>query len=156
MRPTFEHTVDVLVKAFLKDELAHMFCSACAVGNIVAAAIGTRPGPPQANTCEFDNERFEDGSPAHGGWYSSLYGQGSYLGDQQIVATGYNKYELTAIEKAFESCEGRPHGSGIWYGRQTNPVWMFNGLMAVVDVLAEIHGVDLSVKVSAKLKFVKP
>jgi hypothetical protein len=32
---------------------------------------------------------------------------------------------------------------------------MLNGLMKVVDVLADIHGVDLSVKESAKLQFVK-
>jgi hypothetical protein len=41
-RPTFEQTVDVLVKAYLNDTLVHGNCCACVVGNLCAHAIGTR------------------------------------------------------------------------------------------------------------------
>ncbi len=33
--------------------------------------------------------------------------------------------------------------------------WMFNGLMAVVDVLADIHGINLEAKEEAKKLFIK-
>lgn len=151
-RPTFNETVDVLVRAYLNDELAHSFCSACAVGNIVAHAIGTKP--KRGTDFEFDNV-FENGEYA-AAWYDTLNYMGWEIGLRQIEATGYTKNELRLIERAFESADGKPEMDGMWRGKKTDPVWMFNGLMAVVDVLAEIHGVDLSVKESARSLFVKP
>lgn len=62
-----------------------------------------------------------------------------------IDQTGYSEVELAKIEFAFESAD---EGS-------TEDENMFNGLMAVVDVLAEIHGVDLTSKEQAKKLFVK-
>jgi len=58
--------------------------------------------------------------------------------------------DLAKIEFAFESA---PHTCD--ESDETNAEWMFNGLMAVVDVLAEIHNVNLEVKESAKAMFVK-
>lgn len=155
MKPTFENTVSILVKAYLSDELAHSLCSACAVGNIVAASIGTRPMRCKTGPTEFENGEFENGEDATL-WLDALHNLNCNAGEMQIRATGYTHRELLRIEAAFEAAPGRPEKPGIWRGKQVDPEWMFNGLMAVVDVLAEIHGVDLSVKESAKLQFVKP
>lgn len=169
MKPTFDHTVNVLVQAYLNDELEHGVCSACAVGNIIAASIGTKPGKAEDSKCMVhSNEHFENGTPV---LWNKLFTTGQ-CGDQrfeleflsepdvigQLEITGYTAYELARIEQAFESAPGRPKPEvSAWFkGKSINPVWMFNGLMAVVDVLAEIHNVDLSVRESAKLQFVKP
>jgi hypothetical protein len=155
MKPTFEHTVNVLVNAYLNDELEHRVCTACAVGNIVAAALGTKPalaGTCQATHTKHDNYHFADGTLMS--WWTDGIGQNSPSSQQ--ASTGYRIDELNRIEVAFEMAEGRPDFNGrLTPGFTTDETWMFNGLMAVVDVLADIHGVDLSVKENAKLLFVK-
>jgi hypothetical protein len=156
MKPTFEHTVNILVQAYLRGELAHKICSACAVGNIVAAALGTRPKKID-NPTVFDNNQFENGEFTE--WFNSMHGS-FYRNTKQIEATGYSITELKRIEMAFEAAPGQPPNEngdfdGIYPGLTTDPVWMFNGLMAVLDVLAEIHNVDLSEKESAKSLFIK-
>lgn len=157
MKPTFEHTVNILVQAYLRDELAHKICSACAVGNIVAAALGTRPKKID-NPTVFDNNQFENGEFTE--WFNAMHGS-FYRNTKQIEATGYSITELKRIEMAFEHAPGQPsnpdpnNDDNIFPGLTTDPTWMFNGLMAVVDVLAEIHGVDFTLKESAKLQFVK-
>jgi hypothetical protein len=150
----FNHSVGVLVKAFLDDTLDHGNCGACAVGNLVADALNDKDfkvfGPMNLT-----------GELVHGiGWAAvfcttgkgrQLLIPGQYKGDakKQIDATGYSWRELARIEKAFEL-----HNPD--YTKTIDiEEGMFNGLMAVVDVLADIHGVDLSVKESAKLQFVK-
>lgn len=145
----FNHTVNVLVKAYLNDTLVHGNCYACAVGNIVAESKGY-------NYVKCTDEPFRKvvWDIAKGSYDSFVPMWFTYLDEaqkpadvrDQVQATGYTWDEIRRIEKAFECCE-RPLS-----GEQ----WMFNGLMAVVDVLAEIHNVDLSVKESAKLQFVKP
>lgn len=131
MKATFENSVDVLVSAYLHDELEHGDCAACAVGNLVKAQCGT-----------FDSSSFN--------WYdfaivkrrnSALYSEKNIqFAKDQIKATGYTIKQIIAIENAFERAS--PCGD-----------YMFNGLMAVVDVLADIHQVDLSTKESAVLQF---
>lgn len=157
-RPTFENTISILVKAYMNDELEHKTCGACAVGNIVAAAIGTKPKNADNSAMKFDNNNFENNEPAFSGWYTMINGGWTLEGYNQVRATGYTISELKEIEYAFENAQGEPREvgrSGIWPGKCTDPTWMFNGLMAVVEVLAEIHGVDLNTKESAKLQFVK-
>jgi hypothetical protein len=152
----FNHTVNVLVKAYLNDELAHSFCCACAVGNIIADSIGTKPRALLIGNCEFDNNVFDNGVPAHV-WYDEIHGGfGGEIGRTQIKSTGYSIDELRIIERAFEHADGKPDQCGMWRGKQTDPTWMFNGLMAVVDVLADIHNIDLTTKETAKALFVKP
>lgn len=157
MIATFGNTVSILVKAYLNDELAHKTCSACAVGNIVAAAIGTKPKrSPEGSSIEFDNNFFDNGDPAHAGWYYTINGTSSSEGRYQIEKTGYSVKELQEIEHAFEHAPGDPtRKDGLFRGACIDPVWMFNGLMAVVDILADIHNVDLTHKKQAKELFVK-
>jgi hypothetical protein len=142
----FNHTVNVLVKAYLNSELRHGDCEACAVGNIVHAAGFPRynAGKMPHDSCgmwkgvfytDVDAQYFQ---PTAGPLYNN--------GIQMIQATGYTVLELARVEYAFETA---PQGD-------SNDDWMFNGLMAVLEVLAEIHGVDFSTKETAKSLFVKP
>jgi hypothetical protein len=151
MKPTFESTVKILVEAYLNDTLEHGNCYACAVGNIVAANMGHSFVPCQDRTSKKITWDITKGLYAgrgdYGSWYETLgldfFGATpSVRGRMEIESTGYSDRELIRIENAFEGAS--------WLGDR-----MFNGLMAVVDVLAEIHGVDLSVKESAKKLFVK-
>lgn len=155
----FNYTVNVLVQAFLNDELEHKRCTACAVGNIVADALKVKPRRYEncLTTIE-SNLLFTDGSYAvwpklfcTAGRQQRTYG-GTELNDfsnqdalDQIAKTGYSVDELAKIEFAFETAPTSP-------GKE---VRMFEGLMAVVDVLAEIHEVDLTTKETAKSLFVK-
>lgn len=170
MRPTFDQTVSILVKAYLNDTLKHQDCSCCAVGNIISEACGykrevikgrgywtkgakvfdpqewigvfgtnvikpkrtflqklTGSKPKRKVESWFDHDKINETVE---GWSN---------------ATGYSIIELARIESAFERA---PSGSN-------KSEWMFNGLMAVVDVLADIHGISLEAKEEAKLLFVK-
>lgn len=150
----FHKTVDILVKAYLNGTLEHDNCYACAIGNMVAANMGLRfigdktirrgihwegfpnygslgPDKMWTNVC-YTNDEGEQFFRPH-----------KYKGipKKQIDSTGYSIEEVAMIEHAFETATGKDR--------------MFAGLMAVVDVLAEIHGIDLTEKESAKALFVK-
>lgn len=152
MKASFEHSVDVLVKAYIKGTLEHGSCRACAVGNLVADAQGieliidnnsllTKIGViPNIIPNKYGKSLFH--------WSSLVDINGYGNKDQGLVeieSTGYTVDEIIAIERAFERCEFSLN----------KDQWMLNGLYAVVDVLAEIHNVDLSIKEEAKELFVK-
>lgn len=152
MTPSFDKTVDILVKAYLNDTLKHGDCYACAVGNLVAHSCGYRVTPRLE---WFD----QDGKSKFAEWKfvfmtvrrrdettQSIYPE-HYNGrsKEQIDSTGYTWQQLAKLEYAFETCE---------IG-ETRDEFIFNGLMAVVDVLAEIHQVDLSTAQAAKELFVR-
>ena len=59
---------------------------------------------------------------------------------KQINSTGYSPIQVAQIEHACENVTNDPDG--------------FLGLMAVVDVLQEIHGVDTETTEVAKERFV--
>lgn len=152
MRPTFDHTVSILVQAYLNDTLNKRCCTACAIGNLVAAERGTKQirrdeiaGIWTDNgvrlMIRFDNNMYRDGTYPE--WFDKLYdyrrtGRGEY---NEI---GYTLHEINLIEEAFE----RPNTG-------TQDEQEFNGLMAVLETLAEIHGIDLATKEEAKKLFVK-
>ena len=142
-KATFEHSVDVLVKAYLNDTLEHMECHACAVGNLVADALNVKIMKDKYGCI------WEVGKMPY--WYDVIglgsvnHGHRNILKAQREAdATGYSLEELAKIEHAFENASD-PNGSRDGF----DELWMFNGLLAVVDVLAEIHNVDLSVKEQA-------
>lgn len=159
-RPTFEQTLDVLVKAYLNDTLEHANCSACAVGNLVAHAIGTAPVLSK-HIKNGGRWMFLNGDLTEWQYvfcsvgFTQQCNQYAYYGEaqRQIDATGYTWPELARIERAFEERSDR-------FNMDTQtPEYidqkMFDGLMAVVDVLADIHGISLEKKEEAKLMFVK-
>jgi hypothetical protein len=132
----FNETVTILVKAYMNDTLEHADCEACAVGNIIAAR------------CPDIYEK----DP--GAWFDPMHGQ-KQLAKLQIASTGYSYEDVMKIEHAFENCEKPEHMKDTIWGNWKDPEWMFNGLMAVVDVLCEIHGMNETEKTEAKSLFVK-
>lgn len=140
MKATFYNTVDILVKAYLNDTLKHKRCG-CAVHNIITSING-------------------ESEP----WWCGVFMTSCYPGDipkrhftralyygdakEQIDSTGYTLEELSDIEYAFERLRAFNEK-----GQQVDNI--FECLMSVVDELARIHNVDLSVKESAKQLFVK-
>lgn len=118
-----DRSLAVLTKAYLDGTLRHGDCAACAVGNLVAAAM----------SLPVSKERF--GPAEHGDWFFLVAGLPGMLNDPdrlraataQIAATGYEVEELERIESAFEVNSGDATG--------------YAGLLRVCDVLLEIHGV---------------
>lgn len=152
MKATFENTVDILVKAYLNNTLVKGNCFACAVGNIVGHNLGVKfidtgvPYEKQPQWAGFGRK----GYPGITGWATAFHtncgkqiisGVVGKSASIQIKSTGYSMGQLAKIEFAFETG---------FTGKDS----MFNGLMAVVSVLAEIHNVSLEAKESAKLLFV--
>jgi hypothetical protein len=131
----FHETVGILVRAYMNDTLEHAECGACAVGNIIAA-----------KSPELYNE-----NPA--AWYHPLERERP-LAKKQLASTGYAFEDVMKIEKAFETCPIPDRLKNTW-GNWKDPEWMFNGLMAVVDVLCEIHGMNETEKQESKALFVK-
>lgn len=150
----FNETVGILVRAYMNGALLHGHPCGCAVGNLIAAKIGARVNVVDEDVAEWIqfNEANMDGFD----WYKRLYPNrvrsgNPDLGAVQIAITGYSLKEIASIELAFESTVMRDNGCvSIELDADGHA-----GLMAVVDVLAEIHGIDLTEKESAKLLFVK-
>lgn len=150
----YNRTVSILVKAYLEDTLVHNYCNACAVGNIIAGNKGYKvniPGPFRTASWSLNNETIW---PAWDDVFITAYNKGqeispnAYEGEakEQIDSTGYKWRQLAKIEYAFESA---PQGAN-------EDEWMFNGLMAVIDVLDIIHeNTDKSITETTKQLFVK-
>lgn len=133
----FNDTVSILVKAYLNDTLEHSNYCGCAVGNILAHHVGAElidTHKPEGRRFRWNHKKYYGGE-----WYCApRVGDVNHL----VKESGYSFDDIYKIEKAFE-------------GASRIGDWMFNGLVAVVDVLAEIHSVDLTAKENAKLLFVK-
>lgn len=140
----FEKTVNILVNAYQKNTLQHGQCSACAVGNIVAHNMGYvfyEIFPVWVKGSPYWADVF---ITALGG--QTIYPE-KYIDEskKQIDSTGYTWQELAKIEYAFEmSSKGN-----------NNDDWMFNGLLAVYDVLCKIHEVSKDEVTKGELVFIK-
>lgn len=155
MTATFENTVSILVKAYLEGTLLKGHCCACAVGNICASAVGAKIIEVErwkGNYSSSGTADWDTGSPRWASVFLTVEEDRQvrrpdrYVDEakRQIDATGYTWQQLAKIEAAFE-------GAMEGYNDATE----FAGLMAVVDVLANIHGIDLAAAESAKLLFVR-
>lgn len=142
----FDETVSILVKAYLNDTLEVGNYCACAIGNLIAAKVGARFVKINSS-CYGSRLKWEGVKYEGGEWYRSSDYESVFAGEQQ-TAIGYDRNHIYLIEKAFESA-----GRNRLISESENE---FAGLMAVVDVLAGIHGIDLKAKESAKAMFVKP
>lgn len=153
----YNKTVDILVQAYFNDTLFHGSCAACAVGNIVAHNMGfdiiKKEATHTIDTFCWVKDGQEHPYPGLGqcetGEYNLINGWGAVIGTngfpknmrkpklgrmvgkakEQILSTGYSVLELAKIEFAFETAT---------MGKSDDE-WMFNGLMAVIEVLDEIH-----------------
>lgn len=143
----FNETVQILVQAFFNDTLQKANSHACAVGNMVAYANDLS----YRNSFTYPEKKvYIDAEPEWQNVFMTVCGHQSFdtkyyrgITAEQIDSTGYSPRELARIEFAFETASSFTQDG------------MFNGLMAVVEVLADIHKVDLTVKESAKSLFVK-
>lgn len=141
----YQRSIDVLSRAYLNGTLRHSNCHACAVGNLVAAAKGLsftdrcnwEVGYPSWQYIHMVDEI----SKQQKFWRSVEHKE---EGLNEIMATGYNVDETARIELAFELT---PEGVNDR---------MYAGLMAVVDVLDQIHEVDdATITEESKAKFAK-
>lgn len=100
-KSVYDNAVNVLLDAYNNETLFHGICTACAVGNIIASAVGTK-----IVRVEGDFAYWENGDiPA---WYDYIKFSRAALkdrADEEINATGMTKYELNIIEISFEKVE---------------------------------------------------
>ncbi len=154
----YHKTVNILVDAYFNDTLIIQDCTACACGNLVMAANGykraeiaddvfwlTRGGeyitPLWSNTVRtVETHPF----PVFISKKQILkIGQYDFETKKEIESTGYLLHEFARIEYAFEKG---------YRGKDK----MFNGLMAVVAALDEIHeNKDATVTDNVKKQFIK-
>lgn len=134
----FERAMKTLIQAFFNDTLAKGDCCKCAVGNICGGSAWRHVFATE-HAC-----------------LPQKFDMSKYNGDAkiQIESTGYSAEELARMESAFEkntkldgSCFGVYPTSHFTRPelRTTKEAIMqdqFNGLMAVVEVLCEIEGLD--------------
>lgn len=157
----YKRTTDILYRAYFNDELQNSICSACAVGNIIAANMGFKLikgdviNDRDRVITYFDwldtKGRVIDGMHVNWNIYSKVYASDEPVlseewreGLELIKSTGYSVGELTEIELAFENADAG----------DCEEDRKFNGLMAVIDVLDIIHeNADPQVTEEAKTKF---
>ncbi|KAA5540565.1 hypothetical protein [Adhaeribacter rhizoryzae] len=141
----YDKTIKILVNAYLNDSLVQGNCHACAVGNIIAANLNIK----------YDQDlKWINRQVAWSQVFVTLSNKiaqvkrpWAYTGParEQINATGYAWPELARLEYAFERA---PRG-------KTKEERIFNGLMAVVEVLTQIHEIDEQTKVATRKLFQK-
>jgi hypothetical protein len=152
----FNHTINILVQAYVNNTLKKGDCRACAVGNI----LGTPRWSALFVTCSLEDGGKRQITALPGcvliNWANRIIQVPICALTEQdakrieeareaIIASGYTIEELARVENAFELA---PEGNN-------RDEAMFNGLMAVVDVLADIHGIDLKQKEETRKLFVK-
>ena len=143
MTPRFEKAYNSLYNAFMNDTLAKGTCTACAVGNIVADALGGKVSRMRNDfVCDVPNT-----------WWNTFFitvdNEQTIFDDYNDIPaygrlkdlTGYSVEELAKIEFAFET---NTKIRFVNYFNSTEEQIMedqFNGLMAVMDVMIELDDV---------------
>jgi hypothetical protein len=146
----YHKTVDILVQAYFNDTLEHGNYCGCAVGNMIAANCGIN----LTRRREFAEVQWNGDGSGGKHWFELVkYGGGheidTELAMSQINKTGYTLSEVLKIEEAFES-------AGFAFYDDDEDTLMFNGLMAVIEVLDQIHqNTDEQLTKTSKQKFVK-
>lgn len=159
----FSSAITALVNAFYNETLAKGNCAACAVGNMVAFANGAKLDPDlnSVSIHKFGKELRNTDWKYFGMTIANRDSQlkRSYLeycsieesdAEQielaQIVtlATGYSEEEILRIEHAFETNTKIDFMQYTSSTKESIMLDQYNGLMAVVDVLCEIEGIESS------------
>lgn len=138
MTPRFEKAYNALYNAFMNDTLAKGTCKACAVGNIVANAMGV--SVTSKYDCEVDNTFWNDI------FYTTTAGEqiirrNAICEKRLKELTEYSWEELAKVEYAFERAAKIHYYYYRFYTPQQIMEDQFNGLMAVMDVLIELDEV---------------
>ena len=146
MTERFEKAYNALLKAFMNDTLASGTCTACAVGNIIADAMGGVVYKDDEGDfrCDVKND-----------WWKEVFITGkrqriTLIRENSNVKvyrkrifnlTGYKWHELAKIEKTFENNTKIKNYSYPNHGEHEIMEDQFNGLMAVMDVLIKLDDV---------------
>ena len=150
MTQRFEKAYNALYNAFMNDTLAKGTCTACAVGNIVADAMGAKVYSQE----DMNSIRFHCSNDNY--WWGEMFV--TYSDGQRITKisensevkklrkkilnlTGYTWRELAKVEKAFEENTEIPFEKYNHYTPEQIMEDQFNGLMAVMDVLIKLDEV---------------
>lgn len=154
----YQRTVDILVDAYFNDTLEHGNCYACAVGNMIAGNCNYDIADTGKPWKVWLSNQFQVSNPKREGWASVFmtdynigkqvkkYYNYNHEAKRQIDSTGYSLDQLAKVEYAFEMAD---KGA-------SQEDYMFNGLMAVIDVLDIIHeNTDAAAIQSTKKRFVK-
>lgn len=131
----YKRSTNILFDAYFNDTLEHSNCHACAVGNLIAANTCNRL--VDCESTEIKKKWFESAPLWQTVFITYEEGEGQIVAahnyndaaKEQIDATGYTWQELAKIEYAFEKA---PRG-------KSDEDYMYNGLVAVLEVLKEIH-----------------
>jgi len=154
----FNEAIKALVKGYFDGTLIKTDCRACAVGNIVANALGVNivDGDfigASGETLKSWEKKAVDITPKFSwpaitpecSWPAAVWPvRGLVLRDpekegiEQVELTGYDEFQMADVERAFMLQED-----------------MYEGLMAVVDVLCEIEGKSQEEVKEYKEMFVK-
>lgn len=149
MTQRFEKAYNALLKAFMDDTLAKGTCTACAVGNIVADAMGTkvvRVSPSYFNCNRKNNfwgDLFVTDAFFHKQMiYNEKSSRAKYIKARLKKLTGYSWKELAKIEYVFETNTKVLKGLYPLTDEKEIMEDQFNGLMAVMDVLIELDNIE--------------
>ena len=153
----YDRSVNILVDAYMNDELVAQDCNACAVGNLVCANMDYRMHKSYLGKLIWLDKNGNIINPlwskVHtvniGHIIMRTYMVENYIGcaKAQIDSTGYTPEQTSRIEVAFEK-------GNLIVGSKDEK--MFSGLMSVIDVLDEIHeNTDEEVTKETKSKFQK-
>jgi len=130
----YKKTEQILFNAYFNGTLQHANCAACAVGNIIANNMGIKIIPDTSFGLSWEGYNPDEISA----WARLLtFDKWSNTAVKMIESTGYTQNELTRIEYAFEGVRYKN-----WYKPNNIEDNMFNGLVAVLDVLKGIHELD--------------
>lgn len=142
----FDRTINILVKAYQNETLAHNEACACAIGNMIAGNNGFKIIRSINSGLFWDNEIDSEWTWVHcNGEFENFLDSDRYVkGKSQLESTGYSINETILIERAFEY-----HSEEVWDEDG------FKGLMSVVDALILIHSATTTEAATAKSMFVK-
>lgn len=151
MTQRFEKAYNALYNAFMNDTLAKGTCTACAVGNIVADAMGAEVYSQEDDMnsitfhCSNDNHWWQKMfvTDSHGQTITKISEDSKVkqLRKNILNLTGYTWRELAKVEKAFEENTEILFNDYLESTPQQIMEDQFNGLMAVMDVLIKLDEV---------------
>lgn len=147
----FDRTIAILVDCYFGKTLRHFNCYACAVGNLVAAncGIGYKKCSESMYGIIYDTINGDTYQPEESAWFKIIRkDKPTPLTHFEVDATGYSIDELILIEDAFESANPNQQAYVDADG--------FNGLMAVIDALIDIHEAPIEQAAEAKQLFLTP
>lgn len=127
----FENAISALVKAFFDGSLRKGDCTACAVGNITGTASW-------ANV--FVTAIGSKKQVWYGDMVAQAYGGIDHIESMCLNSSGYSLKELAKVEFAFES--NTKLFPTCAFSHDLIMQDQYNGLMAVVDVLCKIEGIE--------------